>query len=58
LGVVASSFNRLSHEDDFKAGVARYIFRVSMWRRKIKFAQAVDFGVGAQNLNSFLEVPG
>jgi len=58
FGVVAGSFNRLSHEDDLKAGVPGCISRVLNVAQEDQVAQAVDFGVGAQNVNSFLEVPG
>ncbi len=58
LGVVASSFQRLSHEYDFQAGMARDIFGVFDVAKKNQIAQAVDFGVGSQHVNSFFEVPG
>src|SRR6266566_66673 len=45
LGVVASSFQRLSHEYDFQAGMARDIFGVFDVAKKNQIAQAVDFRV-------------
>jgi len=46
FGVIAGSFQRLSHEYDFQAGMARYILRVLNVPKEDQIAQAVDFGVG------------
>ena len=58
FGMVAGSFQRLSHEDDFQAGMARYVFGVLNVAEENQIAQTVDFGVGPQNINSSFEISG
>ena len=56
LGMIAGALERLGHEDDLQAGLARNVFRVLDVAEKDQVAQAIHFGVGAEHFDSLLDV--
>ena len=58
LGVIASAFQRLSHEDDLQAGLAGDVLGIFDVTEKDEVAETVDFGVGAENVDGFADVAG
>jgi len=58
FGVVAGSFEGLSHEDDLEAALARDVLRILDVAKEDEVAEAVDFGVGAENVDGLADVAG
>ena len=51
LGVIAGALERLGHEDDLQAGLAMNVFRILDVAQENQVAQAIHFGVGAENVD-------
>ena len=51
FGVIAGAFEGLGHEDDLQAGLAMDVFRILDVAQENEVAQAVHFGVGAENVD-------
>ena len=49
LGMIAGALERLRHKDDLQASLADDIFRILDVAQEDKVAEAVHFGVGAEN---------
>src|ERR1700722_1188433 len=58
LGVISGAFERLGHEDDLQAGLASDVFRVLDVAQEDEVAQAVDLGIGAENVDGFANIAG
>ncbi len=58
LGVIAGSFERLSHEDDLEAGLARDVFWILDVAEEDEVTEAIDFGIGAEDIDGFADVAG
>ncbi len=56
LGVVAGAFEGLGHEDNLQAGLAGDVFGILDVAEEDQVAQAVDLGVGAENIDSLADV--
>lgn len=56
LGVVASALERLGHENDLQAGLARHVFGILDVAQEDQIAQAVHLGVGAEDLDGRADV--
>jgi len=58
FGVIAGSFEGLGHEDDLEAALAGDVFRILDVAKEDEVAEAVDFGVGAENVDGLADVAG
>src|SRR5580692_7544326 len=58
FGVIASPLQRLGHEDDLQAGLAMHVFRVLNVAQEDQVAQAIHFGVGAENVDGLADFAG
>ncbi len=58
FGVVSGALERLGHEDDLQAGLARDVFGVLDVAEEDEIAQAVDLGIGANDVDGFADVAG
>jgi hypothetical protein len=58
FGVIAGAFEGLSHEDDLEAGLAGDVFGILDVAEEDEVAEAVDLGVGAENVDGFAHVVG
>ncbi len=56
LGVIAGAFKRLGHEDDLQAGLAGDVFGILDVAEEDEVAEAVDLGVGAENVDGFADI--
>jgi hypothetical protein len=56
FGVIAGALERLGHEDDLQAGLARHVFGILDVAQEDEIAQAVHVGVGAEYLNGLADV--
>ena len=56
LGVIAGALERLGHEDDLQAGLAVNVFGILDVAQEDEIAQAVDLGVGAEDLDGFADI--
>lgn len=58
LGVIAGTLERLGHEDDLEAGLAGDVFGILDVAQKDQVAEAIDFGIRAENIDGFADVAG
>ncbi len=56
LRVIAGALERLGHEDDLEAGLARDVFGILDVAEEDQVAKTVDFGVGAEDVDGFPDV--
>jgi len=56
LGMITGAFERLGHENDLQAGLAGYIFRILDVAEEDQIAEAIHFGIGADNVDCFAYV--
>ena len=58
LGMIAGAFERLGHEDDLQAGLAVNVFGILDVAQEDEVAEAVHFGVGAEDVDGFADFSG
>lgn len=58
LGVIAGAFERLSHKNDLQAGLAGDVFGILDVAEENKVAEAVDLGIGAENVDGLADIAG
>ncbi len=58
LGVIAGAFERLGHEDDLQAGLAGDVFGILDVAKEDQIAEAIDFRIGAEDVDGFADVAG
>lgn len=58
FGVIAGAFEGLRHKDDLEAGLAGNVFGVLDVAEEDEVAQAINFGVGAENVDGFADIAG
>jgi hypothetical protein len=56
LGVIAGALKRLRHEDDLQTSLAGNVFGILDVAQEDKIAQAIDLGIGAENVDGFTDV--
>ena len=58
FGVIAGTLERLGHEDDLEAGLAGDVFGILDMAQEDQVAEAIDFRIGAENVDGFADVAG
>ena len=58
FGVIAGALEGLGHEDDLQAGLAGDVFGILDVAEEDEVAEAVHFGVGAEDVDGFADVAG
>jgi len=56
FGVIAGALERLGHKDDLQAGLMGNVFRVFDVAKKNQIAKAIDFGVGAEDVDGLADL--
>jgi hypothetical protein len=58
FGVIAGAFEGLGHEDDLQTGLTGNVFGILDVAEENEVAEAIHFGVGAENVDRFADVAG